>query len=153
MSKADLWQGVLYLHLLAMSFFVGGQLLLEVAVVPVERNNPDPVRLRAIARRFGLGSLMALGVLLATGVAMASHYQLWDSGTLQLKLGLVAGVLVLTVLHLRHPRAHALQGAIFAATLGIVWLGLDFDSVTSTRTKNRSDSRGDWIRTSDLPHE
>jgi uncharacterized membrane protein len=125
MSEVDLWQGVLYLHLLAMAFFVGRQLLIAVAVVPIERNYPDPVRLRAIARRFGLGSLIALGVLLATGIAMASHYQLWDSTTLQLKLSLVAGVLVLTVLHLRHPRAHVLQGAIFAATLVIVWLGLE----------------------------
>jgi uncharacterized membrane protein len=126
-SEADLWQGVLYLHLLAMAFFVGGQLLLAAAVVPVERANPDPQRMRAIARRFGLGSLVALVVLLASGTAMASHYGLWDSGALQAKLGLVALVIALTVLHLRFPRAHALQAAIFLATLAIVWLGLDID--------------------------
>ena len=45
----NLWQGVSYVHLLAMAFFVGGQLLVAVAVVPVERRNPDPDRLRAIA--------------------------------------------------------------------------------------------------------
>ena len=125
MSDADLWQGVLYMHLLAMAFFVGGQLLLGVAVVPVERLNPDPERLRGIARRFGYGSLVALAVLLATGIAMASHYGLWDSGTLQTKLGLVGLVFALALAHLRYPRAHALQAAILLATLAIVWLGLD----------------------------
>ena len=119
------WQWILYLHLLAMAFFVGGQLMLALGVVPVERANPDPARMRGIARRFGYGSLVALGVLLATGIAMASHLDLWDSSTLQLKLGLVALVLVLTTLHLKLPRAHVLQAAIFLATLAIVWLGLD----------------------------
>ena len=118
-------QVVLYLHVLAMAFFVGGQIVIAAALVPVERTNPDPARLRATARRFGYGTLVALAVLLASGIAMASHYSLWGSGTLQLKLGLVAAVLVLTGLHLRHPRAHALQGAIFLLSLAIVWLGLD----------------------------
>jgi uncharacterized membrane protein len=125
MSDADLWQAVLYVHLLAMAFFVGGQLFIAVAVVPVESASPDPLRLRMIARRFGIASLVALGVLLASGAAMASHYELWSSGTLQLKLGLVAAVMVLTAIHLHYPRAHLLQAAIFAATLAIVWLGLD----------------------------
>jgi len=124
MSDADLWQAVLYVHLLAMTFFLGGQLLLGLAVVPVERRNPDPERLRAIARRFGYGTLVALAILLVTGAAMASHYELWDSSTLQLKLGLVALALVLTVAHLRYPKLHALQGAILLDTLVIVWLGL-----------------------------
>ena len=124
-ADADLWQGVLYLHLLAMAFFVGGQLLLAAAVVPVERASPDPERMRAIARRFGVGSAVALGVLLATGTAMASHFGLWGSGALRLKLALVGVAIALTLVHLRFPRAHALQGAIFAVTLAIVWLGLD----------------------------
>jgi uncharacterized membrane protein len=124
-SEADFWQGVLYLHLLGMAFFVGGQLLIAVAVVPVERQNPDPERMRMIARRFGWGSLGAIVVLLATGAAMASHYDLWDSGTLQAKLSLVGVLLALTAVHLRYPRAHILQAAIFLITLVVVWLGLE----------------------------
>jgi uncharacterized membrane protein len=46
------WGTILWLHLLAMAFFVGGQLFLALAVVPVERRNPDRKRLRAIARRW-----------------------------------------------------------------------------------------------------
>lgn len=122
---SDLWQGVLYLHLLAMAFFIGGQLFIAAAVVPVERVNPDPERLRAIARRFGYGSLIALVVLLVTGTAMASHYELWDSSALQIKLAVVALVIVLTLVHLRLPRLHALQAAIFLGSLVIVWLGLN----------------------------
>jgi putative copper export protein len=55
MSEQDLWQGVLYLHVLAMAFFVGGQLVFAIAVVPVERVAPDRERMRAVARRFGYG--------------------------------------------------------------------------------------------------
>jgi uncharacterized membrane protein len=121
------WQAVLYLHLLAMAFFVGGQLVFGIAVVPVLRGDPDPERerMRGIARRFGYGSLIALGVLVITGWAMASHYELWDASTLQWKLGLVALVVVLTLVHLRRPKLHALQGAVLLATLVIVWLGLE----------------------------
>ncbi|MGN6217259.1 MAG: hypothetical protein ACTHN7_09945 [Solirubrobacterales bacterium] len=123
MSEHDLWQGVLYLHLLAMAFFVGGQLVFGIAVVPILGGEPE--RMRAVARRFGYGSLAALGVLVATGWAMASHYDLFGSSTLQWKLGLVAIVIALALLHLRWPRLHALQGAILLASLAIVWLGLE----------------------------
>ena len=119
------WQAVLYVHLLAMAFFLGGQLVVGLALVPVERKNPDPERLRAVARRFGIGSAVALGVLLATGIAMASHFSLWSLDTLQIKLVLVAVLIVLTLVHLRFPRAHALQAAILVLTLAVVWLGLD----------------------------
>lgn len=127
MSEHDFWQAVLYLHLLAMAFFVGGQLVFGIAVVPVLRGDPDPDRgrMRAVARRFGYGSLVALGVLLLTGWAMASHYELWGSSPLRWKLGLVGLVIALTLLHLRYPRLHALQGAILLASLAIVWLGVE----------------------------
>jgi uncharacterized membrane protein len=127
-SEHDFWQAVLYLHLLAMAFFVGGQLVFGLAVVPVLRGDPaDPQRerMRRIARRFGFGSLAALGLLFITGWAMASHYDLWESPTLQWKLGLVVLVVALTLLHLRRPKLHALQGGILIASLAIVWLGLE----------------------------
>ncbi len=122
------WQAVLYVHLLAMAFFLGGQLVVGLALVPVERRNPDPERLRAVARRFGVGSAVALAVLLVTGIALADHYSLWGSETLRIKLGLVAALIVLTLVHLRFPRAHVLQAAILLLTLVVVWLGLDLAS-------------------------
>jgi uncharacterized membrane protein len=112
------------LHLLAMAFFVGGQLLLAVAVVPVERQASAPERLRAIARRFGWGTLVAIGALAATGAALATRFGQWEDGTLHLKLGLVLLVAALIVWHMRRPELRALDGAIFVVSLGIVWLGV-----------------------------
>lgn len=122
---STVWLGVLYLHLVAMAFFVGGQIMLAATIVPVERRSPDAERMGAIARRFGYGSALALAVLLATGIAMASRYDLWQVGTLQLELALVGAVIALTFVHMRFPRAHALSAAIFVLTLAIVWLGVD----------------------------
>ena len=117
-----LWIAVRWLHLLAMAFFVGGQLFLAVAVVPVARGSEA---MRPIARRFGQGSLVALALLVATGAAMATHYGLWDSGELSAKLALVVITAALVVWHLRRPGSHALMGAVFLASLVIVWLGVD----------------------------
>lgn len=125
MSEHDFWQAVLYVHLLAMAFFIGGQVVFGVAVVPVLRGDPDRERMRAIARRFGYGSLAALALLVITGAAMASHYHLFGNPTLQWKLALVGAVIGLTIVHLRRPRLHALQAAILAVSLVIVWLGLE----------------------------
>ena len=125
MSEHDLWQSVLYVHLLSMAFFVGGQLVFGIAVVPVLRQDPDREPMRAVARRFGYGSIAALGLLIVSGWAMASHYHLFGSSTLQWKLALVGLVVALTLLHLRRPKLHALQAAILLASLVIVWLGLE----------------------------
>jgi uncharacterized membrane protein len=115
------WDAVVYFHLVAMAFFLGGQLVVAISV-PVLRRQPD--LLRAVARRFGWGSLAALAVLAATGAALASHEHLWGSSTLQLKIGLVALLVVLALAHLRYARLAVLQAAIFVVTLAVVWLGV-----------------------------
>lgn len=125
MSGHDFWQAVLYVHVLSMAFFVGGQIVFGLAVVPVLRGDSDRERMRAIARRFGYGSIVALGLLIASGWAMASHDDLFGDSTLQWKLTLVAAVIGLTVVHLRRPKLHALQAAILGVSLVIVWLGLE----------------------------
>jgi uncharacterized membrane protein len=119
-----MWDGVRWLHLLAMGFFVGGQLMLAAVVVPVLRGGEDRAPLRAVARRFGYGTLAALAVLVVTGVAMASHYGDWDRSTLQVKLALVVVAGGLVFAHMRRPQAHALEGAIFIVSLAVVWLGV-----------------------------
>jgi uncharacterized membrane protein len=118
------WDAIRWLHLLAMAFFVGGQLFLVVAVVPELRAEAQRPQLRGIARRFGYGTLIALGVLVATGVAMASHFDDWHRTTLQVKLGLVLAVGALVTWHIARPRNHALDAVIFVVSLAIVWLGV-----------------------------
>ena len=118
----------LYLHLLAMAYFVGGQLFLAAAVVPALRGADDREPIRAIARYFGTGSLVALAVLVVTGSAMASDQHLWSSGTLHAKLALVAAVIVLTLVHARRPGQHFYESAIFALSLVIVGFGLSLAS-------------------------
>jgi len=131
------WNFVIWLHLLGMAFFVGGQLMLAAVVVPVLRS--DRVALLSAVRRFGVGTLIAFAVLIATGVALASHEHRWGDSTLEVKLGLVALVLALIVAHARWPAVrnaeggtapsarmwrHVLELAIFAVSLAIVWLGI-----------------------------
>src|SRR5215212_4458187 len=103
----DLWLAVRYLHLLALAFFVGGQLVLAAAVVPVARRDARDV-LRAVARRFAWGSAAAILVLVATGSAMASHYDRWSDATLHAKLALVALLGALVLWHVRAPERRAL---------------------------------------------
>ena len=119
-----MWEWIRWLHLIAMAYFVGGQLMLAAVVVPVLRGgHREP--LRAAARRFGWGSLIALAVLVATGSAMAGHFGDWGRHELDVKLGLVAAAVVLVLAHMRRPTWHALEGLVFLLSLAIVWLGVD----------------------------
>jgi uncharacterized membrane protein len=119
-----MWDAIRWLHLLAMAFFVGGQLMLAATVVPALRGLEDRAPLRSVARRFGYGTLVALGVLVLTGIAMASHYGDWGRGTLHVKLALVVVAGALVLWHMRRSDLHVLEGAIFVVSLAIVWLGV-----------------------------
>ncbi|HEX8206769.1 MAG TPA: hypothetical protein VF587_11985 [Solirubrobacteraceae bacterium] len=118
----DGWLLIRFLHLLALAFFLGGQLVLVAAVVPVTREG-DRAALRAIARRFAYGSVAAILVLVATGSAMAWHLDRWSEPELQLKLGLVGVIGALVVWHIRAPQRRVLDVAIFVTTLVVAWLG------------------------------
>jgi len=103
----DGWDVVLWVHLLAMAFFIGGQLFLGIAVVPVFRaqggsESPATDWMRPIARRFGWGSLVALAVALVTGAAMASDQNLWQETALNIKMTLVVIAIVRLPPRLRH---------------------------------------------------
>jgi hypothetical protein len=78
--------------------------MLVAAIVPaLRRLEARDEIIRAVAKRFGIGSVVALAVLLATGAAMASHFGLWSDGTLQAKLALLVLIGVLTGMHVVAP--------------------------------------------------
>jgi uncharacterized membrane protein len=119
----ELWELVRFLHIVALALFVGGQMVLVVAIVPVLRGQRDEVML-GVARRFGIASAVAIAVLLATGIAMASHFSLWNDHTLQAKLAVLSLVAVLLGMHIASPRSRGLSLALMASSLLVVWLGV-----------------------------
>jgi uncharacterized membrane protein len=101
---------VLWIHILAATLFVGPQAFLFMAAVPAMRTIEDvEARARAtrvVTTRFGWIGGGALLVLIATGIYNYMHAS--DEGlldlhryfvVLQVKLGLVAIVVLLTFLH------------------------------------------------------
>ena len=119
----DTWTVIRFLHLLGIAFFVGGQLMLVTVVTPALRGQ-DRQLMREAAKRFGIGSAVALLVIIATGAAMASHFHRWGDGTLHWKIGLLVGVFVLTGLHTKTPYTRALSLATLALSIVIVFLGV-----------------------------
>jgi uncharacterized membrane protein len=123
----DGWDVVLWIHLLAMAFFIGGQLFLGIAVVPVFRaqggsDGPAHDWMVPIARRFGWASLVALAVALVTGAAMASDQNLWQETALNIKMTLVVIAIVLVCLHVFVTKGanRLLQTLILLDSLAIV---------------------------------
>ena len=104
---------VLWLHILAAVVFIGPQVFLAVVAVPALRTLDDArarqQATRAITRGFGVLGGIALAVLIATGLYnyySDSYNPLMDADAhpryftiMQIKLGLVTIVIVLTALH------------------------------------------------------
>jgi hypothetical protein len=109
-----------FLHIVALVYSVGGQLMLVVA----EARQSAGMRTPCGGSRSASASAarVALAVLIGTGAAMASHLSLWSSPTLHAKLGLL--VLVRPGRYVLPPRSRALSYATLAASLLIVWLGV-----------------------------
>lgn len=120
------WTILVFLHVVAMAFFLGGQIMLASTVVPVLRSEPaSPEKLRAVAQRFGMGSLVALGVLLFTGLLLASHFELWSYGPFHVKMTLVIATIIAVILHMMRGQSHVLMGITFLLTLATVYAGVN----------------------------
>ena len=120
----EAWELTRFLHVLALALFVGGQIVLVVAIVPVLRGQPDEL-MRGVARRFCIASAVAITILLATGAAMASHFSRWEDETLQAKLALLVLVGVLTGLHIANPHSRVVAIGVLASSILVVWLGVE----------------------------
>jgi putative copper export protein len=114
------WSTVrVFLHVLAATVWVGGQLTLAGLVPGLRALNPDAPR--AVAQRFNRIAWPAFGVLVATGIWNVLELDPdWSSDygtTLMVKLGVV---LVSGVTAFLHARARSKPGlAIFGALTGI----------------------------------
>lgn len=120
----DTWTVIRFIHILGVAFFVGGQLMLALVVTPALRGQ-DRALMRGAARRFGIGSLVALILIIASGAAMASHFDRWGDPVLQAKIALLVLVFVLTGLHTATPYTRLISLATLALSIAIVYLGVD----------------------------
>jgi putative copper export protein len=118
----------LFLHVLAATVWVGGQLTLAALVQALRRMGPDVPR--AAARRFNLVAWPAYGVLVLTGiwnVLAVNHMSASYRTTLIAKVGVVAASGITAVLHARskRPAGLAIWGALTGLTaLAALFLGV-----------------------------
>lgn len=115
---------VRWIHLVAVSVWTGGLIVLAALVVALRKAGVGVEVLRATARQFGRVSWTAMGIALATGVAQVHMMGMaWSYGRLHLKLGLIALVLVAAVYHQLTARTSspAIRGV---AQLAILLLSL-----------------------------
>ena len=120
------WDTVrLFLHVLAATVWVGGQLTLAALVPVLRRVGPDAPR--AAARRFNVVAWPAYGVLIATGIwniAAAGPMTASYRNTLIAKLVVVAASGITAVLHARSKSTVGL--AVWGALTGLTALGALF---------------------------
>lgn len=115
-----------WVHLLAAATWMGGLVVLGVAVVALRRAGADRSLLQAVARAFAKVSWTAMAIAIPTGLLQVVGMQLpWSYGRLHAKLGIVALTVVLALVHqltARKSSARArgiLQTLILVASLGI----------------------------------
>jgi uncharacterized membrane protein len=118
------------LHLFGIIFFVGGQMAMVAAVTPtLGGRDGQQDAMREIAKRFGIGSAVALVVIVVTGSIMAAEDNLFSEPLLHAKMGLLALVLLATGLHAKVPYTRALSLTIFVISLVLVVLGVQLSEV------------------------
>jgi putative copper export protein len=129
MLPVDLHTVRLYLHVLAATVWVGGQLTLAGLVPGLRALGPDAPR--TVARRFNRIAWPAYGVLVLTGVwnidAVHSTWRGAYGRTLMLKIAVVAVSGLSAWLHTasRTPKGLALWGALTGVSaLGALFLGV-----------------------------
>jgi putative copper export protein len=115
----------LFLHVLAATVWVGGQLTLAALVPALRRMGPDVPR--AAARRFNLVAWPAYGVLVITGIwniFAVGHMTASYRATLIAKVAVVAASGITAVLHARSKSTAGL--AIWGALTGLTALAALF---------------------------
>jgi len=132
------WSIVRFLHIVAATVWVGGQLMLSGVVIPAARQQLDPVQrgplIHTVARRYAaVSNFVVLPLALATGLGLLYHrgvrFNFLNSPgygrLLTIKLALVLISVVLSIVHgilaTRQPKsARPLAITGLASSLGVV---------------------------------
>lgn len=117
----DFWGVLRAIHLLAMAFFVGGQLVLATVLVPILKGKPE---MRLVARRFLHVSGIALILLILTGVYLAGHENQWDNPTLWVKIGFLVAVFALIGYHVKNGEKRWVDPVLGVFSIVIAVLGV-----------------------------
>jgi putative copper export protein len=119
---------LLYLHILGATVWVGGLIVVGALVPAIRDVTEDRTVIRAVARRFGVVSWVALAVQVVTGSLMLFD-RVWSTA-LSVKIGLVMLSAILAAWHSVAARNQspavrgAIQGVILLLALAIVWLAI-----------------------------
>lgn len=119
---------LLFLHILGAAVWVGGLIVVGALVPAVREVTDDRDVIRAVARRFGVVSWVALALLVTSGSLMILD-RTWST-TLTAKIGLVILSAILAAWHSLAARSQtpalrgAIQGVILVLALVIVWLAI-----------------------------
>lgn len=120
----------LFLHVLAASVWVGGQIVLAGLVPQVRRSNPEA--LKGIANAFGRVAWPAFGLAVVTGIWNLMAVDPADHGsaylvTLGIKMAAVGAAAIATLVHSngRSRAALAVGGAVgLLASLAVAYFGV-----------------------------
>jgi putative copper export protein len=120
---------VFYLHLLGATVWIGGLIVVAALVPAVRKVTTDREVIRAVARRFGVVSWIALGTLVLSGAWMAAD-RVWGT-VLSTKVSLVLVSAILAGWHTMAARKQspalrgAIQGVILILALLILGLAIN----------------------------
>lgn len=117
----DFWDVLRAIHLLAMAFFVGGQIFLAAVLVPLLKGKPE---MQLVARRFFHASGVALLLLILTGVYLAGHEDAWNDPILWTKIGLLVTVFALIGYHVSHREKRWVDPVLGTLSIAIAVLGV-----------------------------
>ena len=108
-----------WFHLLAVSVWVGGMITMGAIVQAARSAGVSRDQLRAMARRFGAVSWVAMALAVATGIAQVFRLDVELSAPFAIKLTLVSVVVALAFAHREMAReaSPAVRGAMEAALL------------------------------------
>lgn len=124
---------LLFIHLIAIATWVGGQIAIAVVVMPALRAETDLDRrrmlIRAAGRRFGVVSIPLFAVIIATGIGMLDYVpSVAHTPTFMWKMTCVAVAIVSSGLHSwvarrGHKALAGITAALALATsIAAVWL-------------------------------